>query len=312
MDSTQTVRPDEFRHEAFLYASDAEFLSGTASFITEGLAAGASTLVVVDADKIAELRRILGRDADAVEFADMAAVGRNPARIIPVWRDFVDRHAADGAPLRGIGEPIWVGRDPDELVECRHHEALLNLAFADAPAFWLLCPYDVSALQDAVLRSARGTHPFVCTTGHGRASPGYGRTDPGELLAEPLTAPPAQRATLPFTELCAVRGFLAAHAPALGLDAPAEDDVTLAVNEVAANSLRHGGGSGTMSVWRRNGSLVCQIDDGGHVSDPLAGRRRPSSTQLGGRGLWIANQACRLLQLRTSPAGTTVRLHFAL
>jgi MEDS: MEthanogen/methylotroph, DcmR Sensory domain len=44
--------------------------------------------------------------------------------------------------LRGIGEPLFATRSADELVECQRHEALLNLAFQDAPGFWLLCPYD--------------------------------------------------------------------------------------------------------------------------------------------------------------------------
>ena len=47
----------------------------------------------------------LGGEGEAVQFVDMPALGRNPARIIPAWRDFVDEHGAGGRPLRGIGEP---------------------------------------------------------------------------------------------------------------------------------------------------------------------------------------------------------------
>ena len=95
-----------FRHEAFLYAGRDEFLDGTAAFIRDGLAAGEPTLVVVSAEKIALLRAELGADAEQVQFADMAEVGRNPARIIPAWRDFVGERSDPGRPLRGIGEPI--------------------------------------------------------------------------------------------------------------------------------------------------------------------------------------------------------------
>src|SRR2546421_585138 len=83
------------------------------------------------------------RRARVVEFADMAKVGRNPARIIPVWRQFVSERAAGGGRIRGIGEPVWAGRGPSELAEAQRHEALLNLAFAGTPGMWLLCPYDV-------------------------------------------------------------------------------------------------------------------------------------------------------------------------
>src|SRR4051794_40859960 len=140
-----------FRHEALLYGAEREFLDGTLDFITEGLEADEPVLVVLAAAKIDALRSELGADADRVQFADMAKVGANPARIIPAWRDFADRCEADGLPFRGIGEPIWADRTADELVECQRHEALLNLAFADTPSFRLLCPYDTVHLGPDVL-----------------------------------------------------------------------------------------------------------------------------------------------------------------
>ena len=54
----------------------------------------------------------LGDAARGVQFADMHQIGRNPARNIPAWRDFVDRNVAAGRGVRGIGEPIWAGRSP--------------------------------------------------------------------------------------------------------------------------------------------------------------------------------------------------------
>jgi hypothetical protein len=78
--------------------------------------------VVVSAAKIGLLRSALGCDADRVAFADMADVGANPARIIPAWRDFVAGNDLDRRRARGIGEPIWAGRSPAELVECQRHE----------------------------------------------------------------------------------------------------------------------------------------------------------------------------------------------
>jgi len=148
-----------FRHEALLYAGQREFLAGTVAFIEEGLVAGEPVLVVVDAPKIAALRDTLGGEADRVQFADMADVGRNPARIIPRWRLFVDQHLRADRPVRGIGEPIWAGRRTDELIECQAHETLLNVAFADSAGWTLLCPYDVEALKPAVVREARRSHP---------------------------------------------------------------------------------------------------------------------------------------------------------
>ncbi len=83
----------------------------------------------------------------------------------------------------------------------------------------------------------------------------------------------------------------------------------LAVNELATNSIRHGGGSGVLRVWREPEVLICEVTDHGHFEDPLVGRRRPAGTQVGGYGLWLANQVCDLVQVRSGPEGSTVRVH---
>src|SRR5436190_16073394 len=142
---------EPFRHEAFLYAGEDEFLGGTLPFIREGVENDEPVLVVVSADKIELLRGALSLNGDGrkVLFADMEEVGRNPGRIIPAWRDFVEDRPDSSRPIRGIGEPIHPGRTATELVECHRHESLLNLAFADTPGFWLMCPYDTSALDEA-------------------------------------------------------------------------------------------------------------------------------------------------------------------
>src|ERR1700730_693628 len=118
-----------YRHEAFFYAGQDEFLAGTLPFIRDALAADEAILVVLAAPKIEALRRELDGQAERVSFAGMAAVGANPARIIPAWQDFVDHHEASGRQIWGIGEPVWAGRSAAELVECRRHEELLNVAF---------------------------------------------------------------------------------------------------------------------------------------------------------------------------------------
>nr|MDQ6910415.1 MEDS domain-containing protein [Actinomycetota bacterium] len=151
-----------FRHEALLYQDESEFLEGTLGFIGAGLAHDEAMLVVLAAEKNEMLKSELGPDSARVQFADMAEVGANPARIIPAWQRFVDGcEAPEGRAFRGIGEPIWAERSPDELVECQRHEALLNLAFADTRAFRLLCPYDTLALGPEVLDEAHRSHPSL-------------------------------------------------------------------------------------------------------------------------------------------------------
>jgi anti-sigma regulatory factor (Ser/Thr protein kinase) len=304
--STLMALSDEFRHEAFLYADEGEFLVGAAAFIRDGVAAGEPVLVVVDAAKIAALRTVLDGDAETVQFADMATVGRNSARIIPTWRSFVDQHDADGRRLRGISEPILVDRSPDELVECRHSEALLNVAFVDTRGFWLLCPYDIVALDPVVIDQAHGTHPGIYR------HPGrqFHAAVATALVEEPLPEPPAGVVAHAFgaAGLASVRRFAARHAVAAGL-AERATDLALVADELATNSVCHGGGRGALRLWRRHATLICEVRDRGHVADPLVGRRRPVDGQIGGRGLWVVNQLCDLVQVRSSPSGTTVRVH---
>ena len=99
------------------------------------------------------------------------------------------------------------------------------------------------------------------------------------------------------------------HAAAAGLNPDRTADLVLAVDEVASNSLRHGGGRGTLRIWREQGALVCEVRDAGRFEDPLAGRERPALDRDGGRGLWMVNQLCDLVQLRSFPSGAVVRLH---
>src|SRR5262245_14796500 len=91
-----------FRHEALFYDGDDEFVALSAAFLRDGIENGEPSLVVVSAPKIGRLRAELGPLAAAVQFADMAEVGRNPARIIPAWHAFVATRAAAGTRLRGI------------------------------------------------------------------------------------------------------------------------------------------------------------------------------------------------------------------
>jgi len=303
---------EAFRHEAFMYAGRDAFVEGMSAFIRDGVAAGEPTLVVVAAPKIRLLAEALGDDASGVLFADMADVGSNPARIIPAWREFVAAHAGAGRALRGIGEPIYPERTSVEMVECHRHEALLNLAFADTPAFWLVCPYDTDALAPEVVATARHTHPAVVEDGVSRESALFdGLEAVAAPFADPLPDPPAGAAEheVRLDALSSLRMFVRAQAARAGLGAVPTRDLLVAVNEVATNSVRHGGGRGRVLVWQEPGAVVCEVRDDGRIHAPLAGRERPRRGQVGGYGLWLANQLCDLVQVRAYASGGAVRLH---
>jgi anti-sigma regulatory factor (Ser/Thr protein kinase) len=299
-----------FDHRAFFYAKPGEFLEGTARFVKEGRERGAPTLVVLDAPKLEGLRAMLGSAADGVEFADMAEVGANPARIIPAWQDFVAANR-DSETLYGIGEPISPARGTDEMVECHRHEALLNVAFADANGFRLLCPYDTSSLAPDVVAHACHTHPVLEELAAEAESEDYAGDAVSEAFAEALPAPPATAPPIEVgaPDLSDLRVLIAKRATAAGLAEPEQRNFVLAVNEAATNAVVYGDGSARVRLWETGEKLLCDVEGTGSIHDPLVGRRRPADSQPSGYGMWVANQLCDLVQVRNTPAGSLVRLH---
>ncbi|HMD56440.1 MAG TPA: sensor histidine kinase [Solirubrobacteraceae bacterium] len=302
-----------FEHQALFHRGEDEFLAGTLPFIAGALEAGEPVLVAVAPRRCELLADALGAEASEVVFADMHRLGSNPARIIPAWRRFLDEHDPDEGPVRGIGEPVWAGRSAPELDECARDERLLNVAFDDGRPWRLMCPYDLAELDAREILAAEASHPFTACAHGARENAGYApRHDP---FAGEVPPPPAATRELRFGagELGDVRDTVAEWAAGFPLTPERRSDLVLAVNELAANSVMHAGGAGTLALWSRNHTLICEIRDAGQLTVPLAGRVRPDAAQLSGRGLWMANQVCDLVQIRSSKAaGTTVRVHMRL
>ncbi len=302
---------DSFRHEALFYSGEEGFLRGTLPFVQDGLRAGEAVLVAVTAERAKALKTALGDDAAGVRFIDMRSLARNPARVIPAWREFLGEHADDDAPVRGVGEPVWPGRSEAELEECVRHESLLNVAFAYGPPWTLLCPYDLEKLDERQIEDARKTHPAVMHEGVSRRSDAYLPLHRApNVLTGALPAPPRERDELAFTfrGLGAVRSLVSSCADRAGLREDARDDLVLAVNELVTNSVQYGGGGGMLRIWVEPDALVCDVRDHGYIVDPLAGRIAPPVDQHGGRGLWLVNHLCDLVQIRSTPNGTIVRV----
>jgi anti-sigma regulatory factor (Ser/Thr protein kinase) len=304
---------EPFAHPALLYRNDEEYVAGTVPYVREGLAAGEPVAVAVPGPRLELIRDGLGADAEQVLFRDMTVAGRNPGRIIPtVLLAFADAHP--GRRVRLIGEPIWAGRTPAEYPACAQHEALINAAFTGRAAT-ILCPYDTGLLDPAWIEDAYRTHPVMVDAERSFDSVHY--DDPVAVAAgfnRPLPDPPAYAVTMAvdFCSLAAVRRFIAEHAARAGVAPGRAGDLILAVSELAANAVEHGGGTGEVAVWSEGGDLVCQLTDGGHLSDPLAGRIpvRPEAP-TGGRGLLLVNQLCDLVRVHTTPGGTTTRVQVA-
>jgi anti-sigma regulatory factor (Ser/Thr protein kinase) len=305
-------RPKAFRHDAVFYRGEPDFVPAVLPFVAAAVERDEPVLVAVVPARAEALRSELGHAAARVEFVDMQWAGRNPARIIPVWNDFVCRHAASGKALNGVGEPIWAGRTPQEVAECQRHESLLNLAFAEAGPFALICPYDEAGLPPAVVAAARESHPHVVEDGKREVSSCYqGATGIEWSDRRPLPAAPEHLPAQTFSaaDIAPVRRDVEVWATAQGVEPARAADLALAVHEAAANSIRHGGGGGVLRSWTADDAAVCEIADAGALCDPLVGRSLPPPLSVGGRGMWLINHLCDLVQVRMTAAGTVVRMH---
>jgi anti-sigma regulatory factor (Ser/Thr protein kinase) len=299
-----------FAHEALFYRDPADYLAVTVPFVADGRAAGEPVLVAVPPANGERLRCALGAGTAGVRFADMTSAGRNPGRIIPwVLLAFAAEHP--GRRVRIIGEPIWPGRTDTEYPACVQHEALINPAFADRPAT-ILCPYDVTGLDPAVLADARATHPVLVDAAGRSRSEAYAGADPVVAAHNrPLPPPPAHAVELAYGagRLVALRRLVSEFAATAGLGPDRGADLLLAVNEVAANTIRHTGGPGVLRIWRDGGAVVCELRDSGWLRDPLAGRRPVPPDGEHERGLRLVNYLCDLVRTHTGAAGTTTRLY---
>jgi anti-sigma regulatory factor (Ser/Thr protein kinase) len=114
------------------------------------------------------------------------------------------------------------------------------------------------------------------------------------------------------TDLAAIRAVVHRYALQAGLTEARAIDLTLAVSEVAANTVKHAKSPGSLKIWYDTKEIVCQIHDEGIITDPLAGRHRPSLEAQGGHGLWIVNQVCDQVDMQSDKTGTTIRLHMNL
>lgn len=314
MTMTVPAHPSEpdmngFRHQFYPYRGEAQFLTGTLGFIREALEAEEAVVVAVPSDRASLLRDELA-DEPAVTFVD-TTVSPSPGRLIAAWTAWMSERGEGDRPVRGIGETAWrQARNAAHLSEMRYHEWLLNRAFAQSPAWSMLCPYDAADGDQDALQSLSRCHPLI------RQEHRYVRNElyltaeeyPFEALADPCD--PYQELSYTNGDLAAIRSKVSQCASDAGVPDDRLPKLAVAVTEIATNSIRHGGGRGTLRTWVQDSTFLSEFRDAGYISNVMAGRTRPDANQIGGRGLWLAHQLCDLVEIRSTPdQGTTVRLH---
>jgi anti-sigma regulatory factor (Ser/Thr protein kinase) len=300
-------------HPALLHATVGEFLSYLVPFVQAGVENREPVFVAVGADYLTDLRDAVGAEATAVTWTDTREWHPNSSTRLRAFHEYVTERLADGATrIRLVGEPVWHEGRPDLIREWTRYESVLNTVLAPFPVS-LVCTYDTSRLDPAIVANARRTHPVV-SDGNGTERPSPDFRDPGELLRTWNPEPPPPPAWAPRldqpTDLSSARLFLREEAVKAGVTSERAMDLTMAANEILTNALRYGRGVVALWGWPEDGRFLCQIqDDGPGIADPLAGYLPPADAMEAGRGLWLARQLVNLLQIVPNSTGTTVRLH---
>ncbi len=136
--------------------------------------------------------------------------------------------------------------------------------------------------------------------------------------------------------LYALRVAVQSQARRAGMAENRAGDVVLAVHELAANAIRHGGGSGRLRMWHLAGTLRCQVDDAGPGTGHGTGARRAAGAvaragrrarpagagdhptvagpwpPMPGHGLWVAREVADQMEVVSGPEGTRAAVTFAL
>jgi anti-sigma regulatory factor (Ser/Thr protein kinase) len=207
--------------------------------------------------------------------------------LIAAWHEFLAREARGRGSSHALPERTVRGRRTAEFRECHNSPAPpLTSSSRDGHPWQLISPTDVDGLEDHLTTAAQ---PF----------------------AQALTPPvePVREMAFSSAQLGSLRQVLSGWASGHELGEQATEELVLAVNELATNSIRYGGGHGRLLSWCEGEALICEVRDAGHIQDPLIGRSRPAPNEHTGRGLWLVHQLCDRVQIHSVPSHTAVRVH---
>ncbi|WP_214407148.1 ATP-binding protein [Pseudonocardia lacus] len=301
-------RPEGGWHEAVAFSGPTDLAARLAPRVTAATTAGDPVVAVLARDERGALQAALGDTADGVQFLDPADVHTVPPFTVAVGWARTNRRITEPG-----GRALVVGQHLEDLPGCGPEywarlDIALDVATADLPVT-VLCPFPVAAPQALV----RATHPHVGTAAGVIAGEGY--RPPQEAVVDfpppppPDLGRPAAQRPFDLSTLAEVRGTVTTVAAAAGLVPEDVADLVLAVNELASNSIEHGPGAGVLRMWDRDGDVVAEVFDGGHMEVPFPGLTLPPPRGERGRGLWLASELCDVLQVWSAPGeGTTIRL----
>jgi anti-sigma regulatory factor (Ser/Thr protein kinase) len=115
-------------------------------------------------------------------------------------------------------------------------------------------------------------------------------------------------------DITEVRHQVADRVAAAGLTGDGLHGFVLAVNEVITNVVLHAGGLGRLVLLVDGCTAYCAVSDTGPgLPDRFrAAPSVPATSEVGGRGIWLAYQLCDEVVMATDEFGTTIGLRIAL
>ncbi len=264
------------------------------------LAAGALPVVLGSPEEIRTVRARCGAVAESLVGIDLSLAGRNPGRLLPALQHVLAEH-----PFRRVVCIALQFRA--DLPRAVTQEFALHCLLLCLPEFasWncqLICAYDIDGLHRELIHAIETSHGVP-------AGEPQMMIDQARAAPLPLRPSGSEELGVDRTTLSALRGFIRGRTVAAGLTDQRADDLVYAVNEAVTNSICHGEGRARVSIWYEHQTVICEVRDRGWIRDPLAGRSTPRADRTSGRGLWLVNQLCDFVQLRSSAAGTTLRMH---
>jgi serine/threonine-protein kinase RsbW len=114
-----------------------------------------------------------------------------------------------------------------------------------------------------------------------------------------------------------LRTVVMTEAAAAGMPDDRATQVMLAVHELAANTVRHGGGAERVRMRVTAGELTCEVTDAGPGSIDGDARRGGAGAASPwpfqrGHGLWLVQNAADHVRVTSGPGGSQVTVVFAL
>jgi anti-sigma regulatory factor (Ser/Thr protein kinase) len=292
-------------HHGLLHPPSTNVIDILTPLIAERLARREPVLAALPSTTAAQLHNRLPTMA-GLHTTDVGGLYRHPGRVLGHYLGWIANTSPNGAATI-VATPQLDNDNPHRAALWMQVDALITQALS-ACDLTLVCAYPNDPATATAIRRA---HPSLLN-GTATANPDHLPAD--QFLANhPLPAPselsqPDAIHVLDHPrQLTALRKDIGSHAARAGLTTSRCEDLVLAVSEVASNALDHGVPPAAVCLWITVASVICQISDNGHFTQPLAGLLPPHRNQGRGRGLWMAHQLCD--ELYRWPHPTTIRLH---